>query len=74
MSNRKDQSKRLKILLTSIKDKDDNPFRSNFTTDPRALLPDPETVNKKEYDRHVNLCMDLDLLEEFVKPDDDDWF
>ena len=73
MSNRKDHAKRLKLLLTSIKDKsEDDPFKSNFTTDPRMILPDPETVSKSEYDYHENLCMDLDLLECFL-PEDDDW-
>jgi len=65
-------SKKLREMLAKIKSVDD-PFESSYHTDPRQMILDPETVNQGELDRHHSLCEDLDLLEEVLGTDEDEW-
>lgn len=42
-----------------------------YSKDPRYNLPDEKVVGSEEYQRHILLCEDLDLLEEMLPPADD---
>ena len=70
------QSKKLKSLLDLIRERNEEQdlFNPKTDVDPRHWCLDPETTDRETYERHQLLCDDLNLLEEILPPEDDEYY
>jgi len=68
------KSKKLNSLLDLIRERNEEQdlFRPKTDIDPRSIILDPETTDRETYERHQQLCDDLNLLEDLLPPEDDE--
>ena len=70
------QSKKLKSLLDLIRERNEEQdlFNPKTDVDPRSIVLDPETTDRATYVHHQQLCDDLNLLEDLLPPEDDEYY
>ena len=70
------KSKKLNSLLDLIRERNEEQdlFNPKTDVDPRSIVLDPETTDRATYGHHQQLCEDLNLLEDLLPPEDDEYY
>ena len=70
------KSKKLNSILDLIRERNEEQdlFNPKTDVDPRSIILDPETTDRETYKRHQQLCDDLNLLEDLLPPEDDEYY